>query len=145
MNRPLTRKQDDPGVPEALPRTLVRLRDRLGVATIDRLWIFPPVRRGRREQGLIAVSTFQQGEERRSMITVTYNAEHTGKGITVEPAFTMEGAAPAETFPPVMEGVVRRSGEGAEGPREIVIDGTASKFEELMEEYDDAFIDAVGS
>ncbi len=145
MNRPLTRKQDDPGVPEALPRTLVRLRDRLGVATIDRLWIFPPVRRGRREQGLIAVSTFQQGEERRSMITVTYNAEHTGKGITVEPAFTMEGAAPAETFPPVMEGVVRRSGEGAEGPREIVIDGTASKFEALMEEYDDAFIDAVGS
>ena len=145
MNRPLTRKQDDPGVPEALPRTLVRLRDRLGVATIDRLWIFPPVRRGRREQGLIAVSTFQQGEERRSMIPVTYNAEHTGKGITVEPAFTMEGAAPAETFPPVMEGVVRRSGEGAEGPREIVIDGTASKFEELMEEYDDAFIDAVGS
>ncbi|MGB1777984.1 MAG: hypothetical protein ACPHQP_00380 [Longimicrobiales bacterium] len=144
MSRPMTRKQDDPGVPEALPRTLVRLRDRLGVETIDRLWIFPPVRRGRREQGLVAVSTFQQGEERRSMITVTYNAEHTGKGITVEPAFTMEGAAPAETFPPVMEGVVRRSGEGAEGPREILIDGTPSRFEELMEEYDDVFIEAVG-
>ena len=140
----MTRKQDDPGVPEALPRTLVRLRDRLGVETIDRLWIFPPVRRGRREQGLVAVSTFQQGEERRSMITVTYNAEHTGKGVTVEPAFTMEGAAPAETFPPVMEGVVRRSGEGAEEPREIVIDGAPSRFEELMEEYDDVFIEAAG-
>ena len=141
----MTRKQDDPGVPEALPRTLLRLRDRIGVETIDRLWIFPPVRRGRREQGLIAVSTFQHGEERRSMITVTYNAEHTGKGVTVEPAFTVEGAAPAETFPPVMEGVVRRSGEGAGEPREIVIDGTASKFEELMEEYDDVFIEAAGS
>ena len=145
MNRPLTRKQDDPGVPEALPRTLVRLRDRIGVESIDRLWIFPPVRRGRREQGLVTVSTFQLGEERRSMITVTYNAEHTGKGITVEPTFIVEGAAPAETFPPVMEGVVRRSGEGAEGPREIVIEGTASKFEDLLEEYDDVFIEAGGS
>ena len=145
MKAPTSRKQDDPGVPEALPRTLVRLRDRIGVETIDRLWIFPPVRRGRREQGLVAVSTFQPGEERRSMIPVTYNAEHTGKGITVEPAFMVEGAAPAETFPPVMEGVVRRSGEGAQGPREIVIDGTATKFESLLEEYDEAFIDVPGS
>jgi hypothetical protein len=76
------------------------------------------------------------------MITVAYNAEHTGKGITVEPTFTMEGAAPAETFPPVMQGVVRRSGEGAQEPREVVIDGAASRFEELMEEYDDVFIEA---
>ena len=144
MNKPLTSKKDDPGVPEALPRTLIRVRDRLGVETIDRLWIFPPVRRGRREQGLVAVSTFQQGQERRSMITVAYNAEHTGKGITVEPTFTMEGAAPAETFPPVMQGVVRRSGEGAQEPREVLIDGTAANFEELMEEYDDVFIEATG-
>ena len=142
MSRPLSRKQDDPGVPEALPRTLVRVRDRLGVEEIDRLWIFPPVRRGRREQGLVAVSTFQHGQERRGMITVAYNAEHTGKGITVEPTFTMEGAAPPDTFPPVMQGVVRRSGEGAKEPREVAIDGSASKFEELMEEYDDVFIDA---
>ena len=145
MTTPLTRKQDDPGVPEALPRTLIRVRDRLGVETIDRLWIFPPVRRGRREQGLVAVSTFQQGEERRSMITVAYNAEHTGKGITVEPNFTMEGAAPAETFPSVMQGVVRRSGEGSGEPREVSVDGVAAKFEELMEEYDDVFIEAAGS
>lgn len=145
MSRPpTTRKQDDPGVPEALPRTLIRLRDRIGTEVIDRLWIFPPARRGRREQGLIAVSTFQHGEERRGMITVAYNAEHTGKGITVEPSFTMEGAAPADTFPPVMQGVVRRSGEGAEEPREVVIDGSARHFEALMEEYDDVFIEATG-
>ena len=42
MSKPLTRKQDDPGVPEALPRTLIRVRDRIGVEVIDRLWIFPP-------------------------------------------------------------------------------------------------------
>jgi len=133
-------KDVDPGVPEALPRMLIRLRDRLGVETIDRLWIFPPVRRGRREQGLVAVSTFQVGEERRSMVTVAYNAEHTGTGITVEPSFTREGEAPAELFPGVMEGVVRRGGEEKGEPREVEIDASAERFEELIAEYDDVFL-----
>ncbi len=136
------KKREDPGVPEALPRTLIRLRERLGVESIDRLWIFPPVRRGRREHGLVAVSTFQVGEERRSMVTVAYNAEHTGKGVTVEPTFTREGEAPADRFPPVMQGVVRRAGEGSGEPREVEIDASPERFEELMEEYDDAFIEA---
>ena len=144
MTRPQGLRKDDPGVPEALPRTLMRVRDRLGVDTIDQLWIFPPVRRGRREQGLIAVSTFQHGQERRTMITVAYNAEHTGKGVSVEPTFTMEGAAPADTFPPVMQGVVRRSGEGAAEPRAVVIGGSAAKFEDLLAEYDDVFIGVTG-
>jgi hypothetical protein len=135
------RKKDDPGVPEALPRTLIRLRDRLGIESIDRLWIFPPVRRGRREQGLVAVSTFQEGEERRSMVTVAYNAEHTGKGVSVEPTFTREGLAPADRFPPVMQGVVRRSAEGSGEPREVEIEASATRFEDLMEEYDDVFIE----
>lgn len=139
---PVSRAKDDPGVPEALPRTLIRLRDRLGIESIDRLWIFPPVRRGRREQGLVAVSTFQPGEERRSMVTVAYNAEHTGKGVTVEPTFTREGEAPADRFPPVMQGVVRRAGNDADEPREVVIDASPEKFEELMEEYDEVFIEA---
>ena len=144
MTRPQGLRKDDPGVPEALPRTLMRVRDRLGVDTIDQLWIFPPVRRGRREQGLVAVSTFQHGQERRTMITVAYNAEHTGKGVSVEPTFTMEGAAPADTFPPVMQGVVRRSGEGAAEPRAVVIGGSAAKFEDLLAEYDDVFIEVTG-
>jgi hypothetical protein len=136
-------KSGDPGVPEALPRTLIRLRDRLGVENIDRLWIFPPVRTGRREQGLIAVSLFQPGRQRREVLTVSYHAEHTGQGITVEPAFLEVGEAEPDRFPPVMQGVVRRSGEGAEEPREVEIDGTGRLFEELMEEYDDVFIEVV--
>jgi hypothetical protein len=133
----------DPGVPEAIPRTLIRLRDRLGVENIDRLWIFPPVRRGRRETGLVAVSTILDGEERRSMVTVAYSAEHTGKGVTVEPTFTREGLAPADRFPPVMQGVVRRSGEGAGDPQEVEISASGEKFEALMEEYDAVFIEVV--
>lgn len=140
--KPETKKAADPGVPEALPRTLIRLRDELGVETIDRLWIFPPVRKGRREQGLVAVSMYEEDDERRTMVTVAYNAEHTGKGITVEPTFKQEGSAPADRFPPVMQGVVRRSGEGAGEPREVEIEASGQRFEELMEEYDDVFIEA---
>lgn len=141
MSAPERRRDADPGVPEALPRTLIRLREELGVERIDRLWIFPPVRRGRKERGLIAVSTFEDDEERRSMLTVAYNAEHTGRGVTVEPIVTHQGAAPPDRFPPVMRGVVRRAGEDSGEAREVDISGSARKFEELMEEYDDVFIE----
>ena len=126
----------DPGVPGALPRTLIRLRDRLGADSVDQLWIFPPVRRGRREQGLVAVSTFQEDEERRSMVTVSYNAEHTGQGIAIEPVFTHERDAPPDRFPGVIKGVVERAGTGRGEPREVKIEGSNQKFEELMEEFD---------
>ncbi len=134
------KRSADPGVPEALPRMLIRLRDRLGVEALDRLWIFPPVRKGRREQGLIAVSTFQDAEDRRGMTTVAYNAEQTGKGVTVEPSFTREGEAPPDRFPGVMRGVVRRGGEEKGEPREVEIDGSAERFEELMEDFDGDFL-----
>jgi hypothetical protein len=143
MTAPETAKSNDPGVPEALPRTLIRLRDRLGVENIDRMWIFPPVRRGRREQGLIAVSLFQPGKDRREVVTVSYHAEHTGKGISVEPSFMDVGEAEPDRFPPVMAGVVRRAGEGSGEPREVEIEATPRRFEELMEEYDEVFIEVV--
>ena len=140
-----SRAQDrsaDPGVPEALPRSLIRVRDRLGVDAVDRLWIFPPVRRGRREQGLVAVSTFLVGEDRRVMITVAYTAEHTGEGVTFEVSFTQEGEARPDRFPSVMAGVVRRSGEGLGEAREVEIHGSAEKFEQLLEEVDMDFFEA---
>lgn len=142
MTGPASRTDADPGVPEALPRTLIRLREALGAERIDRLWIFPPVRRGRREQGLIAVSTFQGDEERRGMFTLSYRAEQTGRGVTVEPTLTDQGEAPPDRFPPVMRGAVRRAGEDGEEAREIEIGASPEKFEALMEEYDDVFIEA---
>jgi hypothetical protein len=124
----------DPGVPEALARTLTQLRDRIGVHLLDRLWIFPPFRRGRREQGLIAASTFHAGSDRRGVLTVAYSAEETGKGITVEPSFTREGEAPPDRFPILMRGVVQRGGEERGEPREIEIEGSMDKFERLLDE-----------
>lgn len=138
MRRELGDKAADPGVPEALPRVLIRLRERLGAERIDRLWIFPPSRRGRREQGLVAASAFQEGEERRTMITVSYRAEHSGTGVSLEPTFVQEGEAPPDRFPGVMQGVVQRVGEGdGQGePREVEIGGSPEQFEALLEEFD---------
>ena len=138
--------QDDIGVPEALPRALEDLRERLGVAALDRLWIFPPMRRGRRERGLIAISAFQEGEERRSLVTVTYVAEQTGKeGVRVETELTREGEAPADRFPTVMKGVVLRGGEERGEPREVEIGGSVEALDALLEELGTAALGVPGS
>ena len=126
----------DPGVPEALPRVLIRVRDHFGSELIDRLWLFPPVRRGRREQGLVAVSTFLEGQQRRAMVTVAYTAEHSGAGVSIETWFTQEGEALPERFPAVMLGVVNRTKETPGEAREVEISGSGRKFEELMEGFD---------
>ena len=126
----------DPGVPEALPRVLIRVRDHFGSELIDRLWLFPPVRRGRREQGLVAVSTFLEGQQRRAMVTVAYTAEHSGAGVSIETWFTEEGEALPERFPAVMLGVVNRTKETPGEAREVEISGSGQRFEELMEGFD---------
>jgi len=135
--------RSDPGVPEALTRVLLRLRDRLGVEAMDRLWIFPPSRRGRREQGLITVSTFLETDERRGLVTVSYSAEQTGKGVTVEPNFTEEGEAPPDRFPGVMQGVVQRVGDAQGDPREVAIEGSPEEYERLLEEFDETLLHRV--
>ncbi len=67
---------------------------------------------------------------------MSYNAEHTGRGVTVEPTFTHEGEAPPGTFPGVMRGVAQRGGDARGEPREVPIGGSPERFEELMEEFD---------
>ena len=42
--RERTERSQDPGVPEALPRVLIRLRERVAAVEMDRVWIFPPTR-----------------------------------------------------------------------------------------------------
>jgi hypothetical protein len=123
-------------VPEALARTLAHLRSRFGAATVDRMWIFPPLRRGRRERGLVAVSLFLDGTDRRRLITVAYNAERTGRSLTVEHKLHEEGEAPRDLLPRVMEGVAKRAGDGHGEPRTADIGGSETKFDALEGEQD---------
>jgi hypothetical protein len=60
----VTHREDDTGVgvPEAVGMTLRMLERELGADAMDRLWIFPPLVRGRRERGLVAVSCYPEVE-----------------------------------------------------------------------------------
>ncbi|MBT8337426.1 MAG: hypothetical protein KJO11_12535 [Gemmatimonadetes bacterium] len=139
----MTRKDDGPGVPEGIPRTLQGLVDRLGADSLDRLWIFAPRIKGRRESGLVVVSRFfEDGDPtRRGLFTASYAAERTGKGLTVEWSLSEEGTAPPDRLPPVMEGVLRRSGEGDHEVREVALGGEVERLEGLFDEWERALLD----
>ncbi|MDE2796734.1 MAG: hypothetical protein OXL34_18105 [Gemmatimonadota bacterium] len=129
---------DDPGVPEALPRTLREVGRRLDPTAIDRLWIFPPLIRGRREWGLVTVACFD-GRGAHRLVTARYTAQRTGKGLYLETRLLDEGVAPADRLPRVMEGVVRRGPEPLGSPRLVELGGAAEAFESLVGEYPGEF------
>ena len=135
-----------PGVPEALPRTLRMVVDRLGAERIDRLWIFPPLIRGRREWGLVAASVYSDsggsdGTEKRRLHTAVYTAERTGQGLVVSNELHEQGEAPSDRLPRVMSGVVHRSPEELGEPREVKIEGAADAIAALMNEFDPALLE----
>jgi hypothetical protein len=130
-------KQDQgPGVPEAIPRTVQGLGLRLDPGTLDRLWIFPPLIRGRREWGLVAASRFgtEPGDERRHLFTAPYAAERTGKGLTLDWSVIEQGASVPDRLPRVMDGVVRRAGDDLGEAREVEIAGDPTRFAALLDE-----------
>lgn len=129
-------RDEDPGVPEALPRTLQHLRREIGAERVDRLWIFPPLKNGRRERGLVTASLYLDEGERRRVITLAYLAVRSGLELEVRPTLSEEGDAPPELLPRVMEGVVRRAGENQADARQVVLEGDPEAFRALLEEFD---------
>jgi hypothetical protein len=136
MQERVDRRGEDPGVPEALPRTLRHLEGRVGAERIDRLWIFPSYRDGRTERGLVAASLFLDAEGRRRVVTAAWRAEQSGLELRVDPVLSEEGDAPPELLPRVMEGVVRRAGEGHGDPRVVEVEGNAATFAALLKELE---------
>jgi hypothetical protein len=125
----------DSPVPEAMGRLLALLEGQVEARAMDRIWIFPPLIRGRKEWGLIAVSCLTDDPAQRSLVTGRYNAEMTGKGVLFEPEFVSEGSAPPDRLPLVMDGVVRRSDLQLGVAREAEIGGDADKYRDLLVEY----------
>jgi hypothetical protein len=122
-------------VPDAIGRLLAALEKRVGVDSMDKIWIFPPLVRGRREWGLVAVSCHTGEPSQRTLVTGRYTAELTGTGPVFEPEFISEGSAPPERLPVVMDGVVRRSDLPLGVPKEMKIGGDVEVFAALLEEY----------
>ena len=123
-----------PGVPTAIPRALDVVKENVGVSALDRLWIFPPFVRGRKESGLLTMSV--RGEEGpHRLLLLSYSAEETGRGVTFDCHLSEEGAAPRDRFQRLMDGVVRRSGEGHTDPRVIEINGDEEALASLIGEF----------
>jgi hypothetical protein len=163
----VTKKESNdlgPGVPEALPRVVQRVAQAWPVERLDRLWLFPPLIRGRKESGLVAVSCRVEpspdpdapdGEprgtprspapdvaaDRRLLVTVSYAAERTGKGLDLEVQFEEEGEAPADRLPRVMAGVVVRSGIQLGDATELEIGGHADALAAWFDEVDEDLLD----
>jgi len=115
----------------------------LGPAAIDRLWIFPPMVRGRREWGLVAASRFD-GSRARRLVPARSSAQRTGRGRYLDSRLLDEGVAPADRLPPVMEGVVKRGPKPLGSPRSVEVAGGTEAFDALMAGFDgDLFEEAV--
>ena len=122
-------------VPEAMGKLLALLEQRVLVEVMDRVWVFPPLVRGRKEWGLVAVSCLSDDPSQRSLVTGRYAAEMTGKGMVFEPEFMSEGSAPPDRLPHVMDGVVRRSDLQLGVPREAEIGGDPGRYQDLLMEF----------
>ncbi|MGI9625868.1 MAG: hypothetical protein ACR2QM_03455 [Longimicrobiales bacterium] len=138
----LAPEKKDAGVPEALARTLQTVGRRLGAESIDRLWIFPPLVRGRREWGLVAASCYQE-EDARRLITVRYSAERTGKGLFLDTKLAEEGLAPADRLPRVMDGVVRRGPGPLGSPTVVDVEGEEEALQGLMDDFDASLFEEI--
>jgi hypothetical protein len=131
--------ESDPGVPEAVAATVRMLGERLGPHSLDRIWVFPPRVRGRKEWGLVAASRFHRDDpDRRLLFTAPYSAERTRNGPEIQSTLHEEGEAPPDRFPRVMDGVVRRSGEELGEPKEFEIGGDGQRFDDLVADLDRA-------
>jgi hypothetical protein len=125
----------DASVSESVGRTLQLILERLGAEKVDRIWIFPPLVKGRREFGLVAVSGLTDEPTQRALYTARYSSELTGTGRTFESEVSLEGSAPPDRLPRVMDGVIRRSDLQLGDAKEIAIQGDAQRLQELVKSY----------
>jgi len=129
---------EGPGVPEARARALSELGERIGAEEIDRIWIFPPIVRGRRERGLLALSLYREGSPNRSLMSLRYIAELTGRGVEYTSDLVDEGDVTADRLPRVIAGVARRSEDTVTGdPRLVKIEGSSDQLSLLLAEGSD--------
>ena len=105
---------------DALRALLLELPARVPPERIDRLWLFQPRDLAGRENGLAVLSLLPDPDapaDRRSLLTLRYQAERTPRGLQRSDELAELGTAPAELIPAVIAGVLRRLGDGQESPR----------------------------
>jgi hypothetical protein len=123
---------------EASPYTLLRrLGDRIGVESIDILWIFPTRRSAGIESTVVAVAAFDADHEaRRRVGAVRWLVDRDRKGrATIDEQVHEYALAPVDAIHRVVDGVMRRLGDTAhDAPRERHIAGDPERWTALLRE-----------
>ncbi|TVR60916.1 MAG: hypothetical protein EA422_13335 [Gemmatimonadales bacterium] len=126
----------DPGVPDSMPRALRALAAAVDPGRLDTLWLFPPLRSGRKETGVLAAGCLVAEPDRRVLVTLAYRSEETGAGIEFNTAIHEEGEAPRDRLPRIMAGVVRRMDGAGGDPRRFDVEGDPARLDEVLAELD---------
>lgn len=113
------------------------LAERVGIAGIDEVWLFPPRRVADAETAVVVVSVFQEDDEdRRRVFTAHYAAFTDRKGrLEIEEHVEERGIAPTERIGRLVEGVLQRVEDelAAAPPRTARIAGDPGRWGELLE------------
>ncbi|MEJ2187340.1 MAG: hypothetical protein P8Z36_15620 [Gemmatimonadota bacterium] len=112
------------------------LAERLGIAGIDQLWLFPPRRVADAETADVVLSAFHDDPGRRRVFTAHYAALTDRKGrLEIEEHVEERGIAPTERIGRLVEGVLQRVEDelAASPPRAARIDGDPGRWNELVE------------
>ncbi len=114
---------------------LERFVDRIPVAAIQEVWIFPPRRAGGVETSVVVLAVDEDGPLLR-ILTASYSASRDRKGrLEVELATGEHGAAAPERISRVIDGVLRRMDDSlpAHPPRHERLGGDPIRWAALLE------------
>lgn len=129
---------------DALRRVLAGAPDRVPVARIDHIWLFPPRDLGGRESGLLVFSLFAAdpaAPELRELVTLQYETARSTKETTVSETLISQGHAPAELIPRLIEGVLARMKDDREDPMTEEIGGNPDRWTDLLTRLSGATVD----
>lgn len=103
---------------ETTERFLKDIADKVGVANVEMIHLFPPIRQGGLETGAAVIAASAPGQEKHTVYSASYR--NTLKGPDRgkwEVDVTAEADAPLLTVDAVVQGVMKRAGEQFEPER----------------------------
>ena len=129
---------------DALRRVLAGVPDRVPVARIDRIWLFPPRDLGGRESGLLVLSLFTadtDAADLRELLTLRFEVTAAEKERCISDTLTSQGHAPASLIPHLIEGVLARMKDDREDPVAEEIAGRVDRWTGLVSRVSAATVD----
>ncbi len=129
-----------------LGAALAALAARVPPERVDQVWVFPPRQVGAKESGLAVLALYEEGDagrERRSIVTLRYEAEQLRGGKTQRADQVVEeGSVPLDRGARIIEGVVRRLDAGAESPDVRDVEGRPEEWAALLAGLGTAVVDS---